>query len=170
MIARCATRTTTAPPTGSARSALSTRLSTTLSQTDFAATNLSFTRITAPDRGRGCRRSNARRPDGGCDADRAGDFEAGQSRRNDRQNASLRGRCYRGACRVARVLHHSRRSRQALRRRAARGRTGAGKLFQSRRGDGGGVRSTVRDFRCQLTVSHETTDSYFSMGWWIRIS
>ena len=38
-----------------------------------------------PDRGRGRRRSNARRPDGGCDADRAGDFEAGQSRRNDRQ-------------------------------------------------------------------------------------
>jgi hypothetical protein len=23
---------------------------------------------------------------------------------------------------------------------------------------------------CQLTVFHETSDPYFSMGWWIRIS
>ena len=33
--------------------------------------------------------------------------------------------------------------------KVTRGRTGAGKLFQSRRGDGGGVRSAVRDFRGQ---------------------
>jgi hypothetical protein len=33
-----------------------------------------------------------------------------------------------------------------------------------------GASSASREAGCQLTVFHEITDPYFSMGWWIRIS